>query len=292
MRIYLKLVSLIALGLAGCDSQSGSEGSRNSAPHEAVVGKGGHAAVDKRPHDEAVPTMRLSLSSTGPLMPGRSRSVTLALIDLATAKPMTPEDMAIAHTKKLHLLVIDASLSDYQHIHPVYDPPSKQWRFDFTPKFSRVYKVWADVTRPDMHQEYVGADLPVGTESAPPPGTSTAMTAQADGLRFLLSFPSPLKVGQAAQGSIAVVDASSGKPFVDLQPVMGAFGHIVAFAGDWNAIEHVHPLGVEPKAESDRSGPAINFHIQPEQSGVLKLFAQIRANGRETIVPFTATVAP
>ncbi|QCI78830.1 hypothetical protein E6W36_02020 [Hankyongella ginsenosidimutans] len=237
--------------------------------------------------------MRLSLRPNGPFVAGRAQQVALTLTDLASGKPLGAGDLALAHTKKLHLLIVDASLTDYQHIHPVPDPAHPgTWRFAFAPRFARPYRVWADVTRPNGDQEYVGVELAAGKETAPAPTTATMLFARADGLSFKLSFPAPLKVGQAIEGSIAITDEATGKPFAGLQPIMGAFGHIVAFAGDWNSIEHVHPLGVEPTTDSARSGPTIRFHLQPEKAGVLKLFAQIEANGRETIVPFTTTVLP
>lgn len=290
MKRSLLLTAALSLALAGCGPTTKVNTSKTAtgvADEHAGMAMGGHD------DDSHAPTMKLALSPNGPLASGRPQAVTLTLTNIASGKPLGPNDLALAHTKRLHLLIVDGSLTDYQHIHPVADPAKPgRWRFDFTPLFGRTYKVWADATLPDGAQEYVGAELVAGAEKAPPPSSTPTMTAEMDGLKFKLSFSKLLKVGQAAQGSIAIVDAKTGKPFAELQPIMGAFGHIVAFAGNWNSIEHVHPLGEEPKSEGERSGPAINFHIQPEQSGTLKLFAQVRANGRETIVPFTAKVAP
>lgn len=288
---FLLPLAALSLGLVGCGSTKSADpaptatANTNMAGDPVGMGMGGEG-------DNSTPTMKLTLLLNGPLAPGRAQSVALTLANIASGNPLGPDDLALAHTKKLHLLIVDASLTDYQHIHPVADPAKPgRWHFDFTPLFGRTYKVWADVTLPDGRHEYVGNDLVAGAERAPAPSAATVATAERNGLRFRLSFTMPLKVGRAAQGRI-VIDTKSGKPFAQLQPIMGAFGHIVAFAGNWDSIEHVHPLGVEPKSEGERGGPAINFHIQPEQAGVLKLFAQIRANGRETIVPFTATVAP
>lgn len=286
------LLLLPILALAGCGGPGGPHNSaamaENAAAADDHMAMGGHAMGME--HKDAA-SMSLALRPVGPFTVGKSQAVSLTLTDLASGKSMGPDDMAVAHTKKLHLLIIDGSLSDYQHIHPRPDPSTPgRWHFDFAPPFGRTYKVWADVTRPNGEQEYVGTELVAGEQPAPKPSGVTATKAAADGLTFSLSLSGPLKVGQAAQGTIAITDSKTGQPFAVLQPIMGAFGHIVAFAGNWNAIEHVHPLGAEPKLETERGGPAIRFHIQPEQAGTLKLFAQIRANGRETIVPFTLTV--
>ena len=289
MRTALLLASALSLSLAGCGRGEPTDANHASAAqHDNMAGMAGIGATER-----SAPTLRLGLTAAGPFAVGRPQQVTLTLTDLASGKPMGADDLAVAHTKRLHLLIVDASLSDYQHIHPVPDPARPgQWRFDFAPRFARTYRVWADVTRPSGKQEYVGAELAAGKETAPAPTTATTLSAKADGLTFRLSFPKPLKVGEAVEGNIAIADAATGKPFAGLQPIMGAFGHIVAFAGDWDSIEHVHPLGVVPTSESARSGPTIRFHLKPEKAGVLKLFAQIEANGHETIVPFTTSVAP
>lgn len=290
MKTPLLFSAMFSLALAGCGPSAKVD---TAATATNVVDEHAGMAMGGLEDHSHAPTMRLALAPDGPLTPGRAQGVTLTLTNIASGKPLGPNDLALAHTKKLHLLIVDGSLTDYQHIHPLADPARPgRWRFDFNPRFARTYKVWADATLPDGAQEYVGADLVAGSDKAPAPSTPMTTTAEKDGLKFLLSFSKPLKVGQAVQGRIDIIDSKTGKPFAGLQPVMGAFGHIVAFAGDWNSIEHVHPLGTEPKTDDERGGPSVNFHVQPKQTGVLKLFAQIRANGVETIVPFTATVAP
>lgn len=287
MSLALLVSSALALALAGGRPMAAAASGAKAADTHAGMAMGAGEA-----HRRA-PSLTLALAPDGPITPGRAQAVALTLTDIASGKALGPDDLALAHTERLHLLVVDGSLTDYQHIHPVPDPARPgRWRFDFTPRFGRPYKVWADATLPDGRQDYVGAALVAGTGKAPAPSTATAMAAEKDGLAFSLSFAGPLKAGRAAGGRIAVVDRKTGKPFAGLEPLMGAFAHIVAFAGDWDAIEHVHPLGAEPRTRSERGGPAIAFHIRPERAGALKLFAQIRAGGRETIVPFTATVAP
>jgi hypothetical protein len=269
--------SFLALALAGCGAAKDTNKAATVAGNDALMSDHmdmGGMAMGK--HHEGAASMTLALAPAGAFTEGKAQSVILTLTDLASGKPMGPDDIALAHTKKLHLLIVDGSLSDYQHIHP---------------RFGRTYKVWADVTRPDGAQEYVGTDLVAGVQPAPKPSAAVVTKAEMNGLTFSLSFSQALKVGQAAQGTIGITDSKTGQSFAGLQPIMGAFGHIVAFAGDWNSIEHVHPLGAEPKLESERGGPVIRFHIQPEQAGILKLFAQIKANGKETIVPFTLVVA-
>jgi len=61
-----------------------------------------------------------------------------------TGKPIGPADLAVAHTRKLHLLVIDPSLQDYQHVHPEPGDKPGEWRFSLMPRRSGLYRVFAD----------------------------------------------------------------------------------------------------------------------------------------------------
>lgn len=301
MKKNLFLLAASALALSACGEHKHADG-HTDADHAAMSSKDAakghdHAGMNmpgmdmsKGGHHHGAATLKVALTSAGAFTPGKAQAVALMLTDAKTGAPIGPNDLELVHTKKLHLLIIDESLTDYQHIHPVPGTKAGEWVFTFTPKFARTYRVWADSTRSGADQEYVFADLPAGSQKAPAPDANPVATAELNGLKFALSFDGAVKAGKGVMGSVAVIDTKSGKPFTQLQPIMGAFGHVVAFSRDWGSIEHVHPLGNEPTKESDRSGPVVGFHMQPANSGVLKIFVQILANGKETIVPFTVNV--
>ena len=55
-------------------------------------------------------------------------------IKQADGSPLTANDVALSHTKKIHLLGVDPSLNDYQHLHPEADPLFDGiWRFTLNP---------------------------------------------------------------------------------------------------------------------------------------------------------------
>src|SRR5258708_7478799 len=57
-----------------------------------------------------------------------------------SGKAIAPEDLAVMHTKLLHLLVVDPTLGDYQHIHPEPGPRPGDWTFTMTPKRTGLYR--------------------------------------------------------------------------------------------------------------------------------------------------------
>ncbi len=54
---------------------------------------------------------------------------------------------------------------------------------------------------------------------------------------------------------------------------------MVGFYDENNSVVHIHPLGEEPASDEARAGPELRFHIEPQQAGFIKLYAQVRING-------------
>lgn len=97
---------------------------------------------------------------------------------------------------------------------------------------------------------------------------------------------SEITAGQGAMGKIIIRD-SNDQPVRDLQPIMGAFAHIVGFMDDFKTVVHMRPLDKEPTDENDRLGTVIHFHLGANVPGFMKLFAQIIIKGQELFVPFS-----
>lgn len=205
-------------------------------------------------------------------------------------KPLGTSGLQTVHTKKFHLLVIDESLSDYHHLHPTETETSGEFKASFKPALSHPYMVWADVTPEGGNQQYVRTTLkPEGKLVSAKVDTRTSLKAVAEGMTFDLKFDETPKAGAMSMATITVTD-SNGKPFNQLQPVMGAFAHVVGFSQDGSSIAHVHPQGPEPTKDSERSGPAISFHFEPEKTGFTKLFAQFKIKDKDVFVPFGVTI--
>ena len=58
---------------------------------------------------------------------------------------MTLGDLIEVHTQKIHLLINDASLTDYHHEHPKPTDMPGEYAFAFTPSNPGPYRIWADV---------------------------------------------------------------------------------------------------------------------------------------------------
>lgn len=211
----------------------------------------------------------------------------------ADGKPLSLDQLEVAHTEKIHLLVIDESVTDYHHLHPVAGDRPGEYRFDFAPRFGGTYHIWADlVPKATGKQEY--SKTTVKVEGPPATANNSAnTTAAVDGYRFDLTTEknAPLQAGKATVVKVKVT-GPDGREFSKLEPVMGAFAHMVAFPADLASVTHVHPMGVEPKTAAERGGPDLSFHVEPDNPGFQKFFLQTQIGGKDKFAAFGLNVEP
>lgn len=223
---------------------------------------------------------------------GNKKLVFIKFTTIKTAKPISLADLMEVHTRKIHMLVIDDSLSDYSHVHPMPTHVPGVYSFEWNPvKKDANYRIWADLVPVNtQQQEYVIADLYKTKSSLAEIVPTIKMENVVDGYKFKLSFDqAQLQQGKAVMGKIDISD-SQGNPVHYLEPIMGAYAHIVGFSDDFNSVVHIHPMGTEPQKSADRGGPELAFHIEPQQAGFIKLFAQVKIKGKEIFVPFGVVV--
>ena len=220
------------------------------------------------------------------------KTVVFKLTDIKTNKAIRLADLAEVHTQRMHMLVIDDSLSDYSHVHPIEASEPGVYYFSWQPaKKDANYRIWADLVPLNTHQQvYVIADLYKSKSTSSEITPKVTTSSEVGGYKFKLSFDdTKLEKGKAAMGKIEVSN-SQGKPVTYLEPLMGAYAHIVGFNEDFNSVVHIHPMGAEPQKSSDRGGPELSFHIEPQKAGFIKLFAQVKIKGKEYFAPFGLVV--
>jgi hypothetical protein len=261
---------------------SGTSGTPNSQPHAHPAKAASEAKGEK------ATSLVFEIKNPLPLKAGETQKLTLRLTSRVTGKPLTFADLKEVHTQKLHLLVIDPTLTDYQHLHPVEGQNAGEFVVDFTPRKDGMYRLWADVVPVATgQQEYILADLGA-VDPAAKPVSVLSNTTTVDGYTFTLTFDTPPKAKAAAMGTLTVT--KEGIPFAQLEPVMGAFAHVVGFPVDFQSVVHIHPMGKEPENANERGGATLMFHIEPEKAGFIKMFAQVRIKGKDIFAPFGINV--
>lgn len=229
--------------------------------------------------------VKAEIVHSDPLRKGTETPVIIHLTH-ADGMPVITEELDIVHTQPLHILTADPQFQDYQHVHshPLQNKFGN-YAFFLTPHTDCGYRTWIDMT---IHgqQQFAMIDLPGVQSCMDKPADKTVITESSlsGGYHFVWKG-GPMKAGTAA---MITIDATGpdGQPFEQLEPVMGAFIHLVGFYDDYKTIVHAHAQGEEPNSLYDYGGPSLQFHIMPEKAGFIHFFAQCRIAGKEYFVPF------
>ena len=237
-------------------------------------------------------TIEAKIHTEEPLAVGKPVKVWLSLRDKITGEAITLEKLREVHTQKIHLLIIDPSLSDYHHEHPTpVTPESGDYVFTFTPSKPGPYRLWADLQPWSTNlQEYAVADISAASAGEPVVESPPKLQADVDGLRFELTLSPPeIPALQVIRGTVRIYDRE-GKPFGQLEPIMGTYAHLVGFYADRKNVVHIHPGGKPPLQPTDRGGPELHFQFGANRPGLIRLFCQVQVNGASIFAPFNVIV--
>ena len=237
-------------------------------------------------------TMTLSPSETA--TSGKETHYLMTL-GTSTGRSIGPADLLVAHTMKLHLLIADPTLTDYQHIHPEPGTKAGEWTFAFTPQRAGRYRVFADFTPAATGRSlYASADVEVAGETT----AVKTIDAKADpflqeieGVRFTLR-PGQVPIHAGESEDLSLTMARNDGKAVALEPVMGAYAHLVAFDDQRSGFAHLHPMQADPSIPPDAVNPTLPFKLKIPQPGRYVIWAQIRPGGHEVFVPFWFDVVP
>ncbi|GAA2560385.1 hypothetical protein [Pseudonocardia hydrocarbonoxydans] len=195
--------------------------------------------------------------------------------------PVTAFD--VAHDRPLHLVVVRRDAAGFQHLHPELGPGGV-WRVPLTLPAGGVYRVYADFTPVGGPPLVLGTDLFAPGDFTPLPSTPSRV-AGVD--RYQVRLDGDLVPG--TESAVFATVSLDGAPVTDLEPHLGAFGHLVAIRRSDLAYVHVHPDAPAPAA-TDRSGPGVPFVAEVPSAGGYRLFLDFRHGGVVRTAEFTVDV--
>ncbi|CAL9379042.1 hypothetical protein SUDANB15_01013 [Streptomyces sp. enrichment culture] len=248
----------------------------------AAEGAGGHAG------HETTPAGGLQISENGYTLDLKTPHVTAGdRADLRftvrddEGRPVT--EYRREHDKELHLIVASRDLRTYRHLHPTRDADGT-WSTPVELPHAGGYRVFADFTpaKEGARNLTLGADLAASGPYRPQELPHPAGTAQVDG--YEVELTGALRPGRA--GELRLTVSRDGKPVTDLQPYLGAYGHLVALRSGDLAYLHVHPHG-EPGDGTTEPGPAVSFTATAPSSGTYRLFLDFKHDGVVRTAAFT-----
>ena len=227
---------------------------------------------------DAAPAKGLTLKlTTSAFASGQQAEVSFKVVG---SDGSTVNDYQVEQTKELHLVLVRSDLTGYQHIHPnrVSDGT---WSIPVTFAKGGTYRMVADFV-PVINGTATGRTAVVTELTVTGPGSDTALppvatSTMVDG--YMVTIAGRLRSSTESTLTFSVT-GSSGKPTV-LEPYLGAFGHLVAFAQSDLAYTHIHPN------TADENLGTLTFLGQVAAPGLHRLFMQFAAAGTVHTAEFT-----
>ncbi len=260
----------VAAAEAGADSDTMAADDMGGEPMVEAV-PGAHGLT------ESLAGLELS-AVDGAFTAGGTTTWRFRVVD-CDGEPVT--DMEPEQGKLLHLIVVREDFTGYQHLHPELGPGGV-WSVDVRTAKAGRYRAIADFVV-DERKYVLGTDLVAPGDAEDRPLPAPSLRASTDGFDVELQRPAVLEPGEEAQLTFRVT--RNGRPVTDLEPYLGAYGHLVALHAPDLAYSHVHPNG------EDRSAGAMTFDTEFDEAGTYRLFLQFQTAGRVHTVAFTQTVS-
>jgi hypothetical protein len=193
------------------------------------------------------------------------------------------------HERLMHLFVVSSDLQYFDHVHPT---PAKDGSFEIPLTLPRAgaYRLVADLLptggAPQTLQHTVlTSGHTTGGARHPEPQVETLEAVDGD-VRARLVMAGA-RTGEDAHLVVELTDGPSGAPVTDVEPYLGAWGHMFLASLDLADVVHSHPLLEETTA----GGPAITFQTLFARSGWYRVWTQVQRRGRLLTFGFTVRVA-
>jgi hypothetical protein len=263
---------LVAQLLGGQRAADGAHGSM-AMSSEAVPADehGGHAAATGDEH-----ALTLDVEQTR-FEPGQAGDLAFRVTG-ADGEPIT--DFDVEHERRLHLIVTREDLTGFQHLHPEMAADGT-WSIPLSLAEPGSYRLFADFShdgRPHVLTEDVTAEGEAQAKPLPPASTEAETES---GYSVALEGADPSAGEETELGFTVTRD---GKP-VEVEPYLGADGHLVALReGDLEYL-HVHPL-----VEEDDPPGLIRFGATFPAAAAYRLFLQFKDEGEVHTAEFTTEV--
>src|SRR3954447_10650588 len=222
---------------------------------------GGHAEMAAAPRGLSLEQdgYRLALDDST-LRQGRTETLRFRIVD-EQGEPV--REFEQEHGARLHLIIARRDLTGYQHLHPRLGADGT-WSVPLTLPDPGAYRMFADFHASGSDLT-LGADLLVPGRFEPRALPAPATRSAVDGYEVELTERSP--------GELHFTVSRDGHEVTDLEPYLGARGHLVALREGDLAYLHVHP------EEGPEPGAGVSFATEIPQAGRYRLYLQFRHGG-------------
>jgi heavy metal-binding protein len=196
------------------------------------------------------------------------------------------------HDRPFHLFAVSRDLEQFVHVHPTSRPDDWLEVAGTLLPTGSAYEIYADFLpvggTPQLIRKTIakGPPEPQFIESRTPHLLPDLRPKEDHGLLVRIEPESGVLVaGKPTLIDFTLADAA-GEPISDLEPYLGAWGHMFILSADLTDAVHSHPI----TELTSPGGPRIVFLQRFPRAGTYRLWAQFQRGGRVATVSFTIAV--
>lgn len=283
-----RLFSAIALVLlaivgAGCGSSDSSVTPSTNKSDSAMIGHDGANIPVGMDHTAVNEGMRIHIEDGQRLRFPGLNTFRFRVMG-KDGKELTPDQLKIVHEKLMHFLIVRDDMTQFQHLHPVYE--SGVWMVTTTMAQPGDYNFYLDIAPKAEDATVLRMSLRIATPTIkkefPTPNTKQRVMDQ--DVVATLATAGAWTSGQEKTVVFALTKAS--KPVSEIDPYLGAFGHLVILRHNApDEFLHVHPL-----TEGAPKDGKVSFMTTFTDPGRYTLYAQFSIGGSIRTFPITIDV--
>lgn len=204
------------------------------------------------------------------------------LVDTASNKLIADADLQLSHEKKIHLLVYDPSLREFQHVHPEFKDDA--WSVELNFSVNGNYWVWAQGQLAADGEEFSSfnrIEITGGAATWPTPPTLGDVRSGTSGNSKVDLGTNKISAGKMVMLSVKLTRTDGSQP--QIEPYLGAFAHVVAVPEDGDSLLHIHPMNGSKPNEG-------MIHATFPQAGNYRLWIQYIDGGVLNTIPLSIRV--
>ena len=249
------------------------QGTPSKDGHGSHANKGGHENMPMN-----MPTQRKLMVETEPSQP-QAGSPTKLVLQIPDEDGAPIKQFDVLHTKLVHLIVVREGLDEFAHLHPDVDV-SGMITIEYAFPKSGKYRLFADHQPQGKSPGLAAGELVVAGDDEP----AAALVPNASNEVTVGEIKAHVAITPGDRETTVrfhLVDAA-GQAVGDLQPYLGAMGHLVIISADGREYVHAHPLS---EAKTAPEG-AVEFAVHFPKPGIYKMWGQFQRGGSVFSVPF------
>ncbi|MCM2354713.1 MAG: hypothetical protein NDI63_13930 [Pseudobdellovibrio sp.] len=224
---------------------------------------------------------RVSIESEAKILQASDKiAFSFQVFDNETKKVITDADLKLSHTKKIHFIVYDAALKEFNHVHPEF--LNGQWQTELNLPVNGVYFIWAQGTLNDGTEFSVSNQLKVEGGKAPWGVTKLGDHRKETSNHTTVELSQQkIRVGKMTMLTYQVSRDDDSSPVVT--PYLGANAHVIAVSPDGKDLIHVHPMDGQDAASG-------MLHATFPSVGDYRMWVQLNDHDELKTVPLSVTV--